>query len=261
MTTMTLLNDAERRIYDLSIAQKYDPERAVLAHRKIQKITDPESGERQRRALTGVVLPVDPDDQDSVQFVTYSKAIADQLEAARRQAESWVEQYYEKIAPGLLGVHLLFGAEPRLRQIVAKALAAYHNFFADPAHLPARYVGGVGAPIVYATSRPSERFLIRGDRTFDSVVNDLKDDIWCDLDINGNGHCIQAMHYAHENMRYANETIDLNVSLLAPIALGDMAIFARFCNTCWKTFTARQSIERDACEIVTPFVDGFGQVG
>ncbi|ORX19413.1 hypothetical protein AWC27_00090 [Mycobacterium szulgai] len=212
--------------------------------------------------MTGVVLPVDPDHKDIVDFATYSKAIADQLEAAQRQAENWVEHYYEKTAPGLMGAHLLFGAEPRLRQIVAKALAAYHDFFANRGRLPRTYVGGsYSGPIVYATSRPGERFLIRGDRTFGSVAEDLKDDIWCDLDVNGNGHCVQAMRYVQQNIRYGHENIDINTSLLVPFAVGDMVIFARFCNACWKTFASRENVRPQDCEVFSPFADGFGQVG
>ncbi|SON62252.1 hypothetical protein MSIMFI_03773 [Mycobacterium simulans] len=256
-----LFNDQERRIYDLSIAQKYDPERAVFAHRVVAKISDTECRAHQRRLLTGVVLPIDPEDKDIVDFTTYSKAIADQIEAARRQVESWVEHYYEKTAPGLMGAHLLFGAESRLRQIVAKALAAYHNYFTDPAYLPKIYVGGsYSGPIVYATSRPGERFLIRRNRTFDSVAEDLKNDIWCDLDINGNGHCIRAMRYTQENMQYC-ENIEINTSLLFPFAVGDMVIFARFCRACWTAFAEQEKIIRQDCKIFSPFADGFGEVG
>jgi hypothetical protein len=56
-------------------------------------------------------------------------ARADQMEASQRHAEAWVENYYVKKAPAYLAVHLLFGADDRIRSISEHAKAIYADFF------------------------------------------------------------------------------------------------------------------------------------
>jgi len=263
----------ETQLYRLSVEQKYDPVRAVKAYRWVEAISDPEEREHARRHLTGVILPVNPADKDAIAFVTASKAIADRIEAAESDISGWVENYYAKTAPAYKPAYLLFGAEPRFRKVVARALAAYSNFFSndvstEPGITHTRnerwWIKAQTAPVVISTSRPGHRWLIDGNQTLDSVYKNIKKDIWCDIDLSGIGYCIDRMRKdrAENNLgSYIDAGVIPNRSSVLPFQNGNTLILVHVCWQCWQTYVLDQKINIKACEVVEPFDDGFGSVG
>jgi hypothetical protein len=263
------LSDDER-IYQMAIGQRLDPARAVTAHRRVQAIADADEREGVRRQLTGVVLPTEDDAGDLLALVGRTRG--EQYSAAQREAESWVERYFQKTAPAFMAAHLLFGVDPFFRSVVSKAMAVYDNFFyKDGDGITHEYekefgdewffdrVVGPDTPIVITTSRPGHRWAIRNGMCFDSVLNLVKEDSWCDLDMSGAGVCIDSMR------RIKNDTFDYvsdtpTGPFLLPFANGNIVVLVRTCYGCWCQYTKEHKIKTKKCEIVTPIVDGFGSL-
>jgi hypothetical protein len=265
------LSDDER-IYRTAIEQRLDPARAVNAYRRVQAIADAEHRAGVRRQLCGVILPAEDDDGDLTALVGRTKG--EQFDAAQRESEAWVENYYTKTAPAFMAAHLLFGVEPTFRQIAAKAMAVYDNFFyedsegnlgegithtGDDDEWNFDSIAGPDVPIIITTSRPGHRYAIRNGMTFERVLNLVKKDAWCDIDFIGTGECNGMRANENDKNAYLYDYVPTRPTVV-PFVNGNVVILARVCGQCWHLFTKEHKIKTKKCKIFTPIVDGFGSL-
>jgi hypothetical protein len=106
------------------------------------------------------------------------------------------------------------------------------------------------AAVVYANSRAGHRWPIRNENTFESVIELIENDPWCDLQMHG-AYCL-------DGLRKYPDTIH---AYTFPVARGDIIIFLRFCFECWQAFLKENRIKPEKCRIQDSYSDGFGSVG
>ena len=250
-TFQNLSEDAQERVRNHAGAQQVeaDPDQKAEIAKRQAKIFDD--------MMLGVAPPVP---------VT---ALADQMEAAQRHAESWVENYYRKQAPAFMAAHLLYGADDFFRSIVTKALAVHDNFFSEDGEgITHGYRSndpniphGPDTLIAISTSRPGHRWLIHNQVTLSRVASGVKNDSWCDIDISGTGYCIRGMR-EYKADKHAWRYMDYvpNLPTLIPFSNGNVVIFGHVCYACWRAYTKKSKIRPDKCEIFHPICDGFGSL-
>jgi hypothetical protein len=257
----------EERIYKLAVAEHLDPTRAVHAYRRVEAIADDATRAAVRRQLSGVVLPAD--DVDAQFFTIASKARGEQIEAAQKHADAFVESYYRKTAPAFLSAHLLFGCNDFFRAIVTKALAVHDNFFCEDgegttygttAEQIRKNPLGPDVLVAISTSRPGSRWIIRNGVTLSRVMEGVKQDSWCDIDISGTGYCIQGMReHKADKHAYLYDCVP-NLPYLIPFSNGNVVIFGHICFDCWQAYTKKNKIRPDKTGIFQPIADGFGSL-
>ena len=245
-TFQNLSEDAQERVRNHAGAQQVeaDPDQKAEIAKRQAKIFDD--------MMLGVAPPVP---------VT---ALADQMEAAQRHAESWVENYYRKQAPAFMAAHLLYGADDFFRSIVTKAMAVYDNFFSKDGEGITRDGSGIIGPdllVAISTSRPGQRWVIRNGMLLGNVIEIVKQYAWCDIDISGTGYCIRGMR-EYKADKHAWRYMDYvpNLPTLIPFSNGNVVIFGHVCYACWRAYTKKSKIRPDKCEIFHPICDGFGSL-
>jgi hypothetical protein len=202
---------------------------------------------------------------DNQFFALGGRARGEQIEAAQRHAEAFVENYYRKHAPAFMAAHLLFPADDFFRSIVTKAMAVYENFFdrggEGITHDGLSGVIGPDALVAISTSRPGTRWVIRNGNglLLGNVLEIVKNDSWCDIDMSGTGYCIEGMRkYKADRHSYVGFDYTPNLPFLIPFSNGNIIIFGHVCYACWQQYLKKSKIKSQKCEIFQPICDGFG---
>jgi hypothetical protein len=166
-------------------------------------------------------------------------AFADQILASLLGPNSLALNYFENAMPGFRAAYDCISRLPNLSKIAENAVARdRREFTPSPSDV---------GPWAIATSRPGERWTISDQASFCEVLRAVSQDIWCDLDMVGNGWCVSDMRFAarHNDLSaYADMNGKMfNRSLSLPLAHGDLIVVSRICLDCWIKFVKRYKIQ------------------
>lgn len=263
------LSDEDTRIYQLAQEQKLDPVRAVIDNRKIATISDPKQRMHQRRHLTGVTLPLNPDDEEMTDFVAVSKNWQGRFEHLDSRVESIISQAFEsEPTRKYRAFHYLEPADNLIRSISEKAM---RNFPVGIDAAPAQI-------IAIAPSRPGEYWKISSVESLHMVMDLLSLDIHCDLDLMRNtdiGPCLDKYSWLRKLKKQdENGCVDKdglpnphqrefipNYFGTAPFAVGNVIALARICTMCYGAWLYQNHVDTTKIGIIEPISDGFGSVG
>jgi hypothetical protein len=202
------------------------------------------------------------------------------IERSQTVCESFCERFCTVDNPNLRAFHLTIAASREAQKVAADALDRLASWFtsepdgAGPlgeTHNPDR-LDSATAPVVYATSRPGERWLIGPSQSFESIAEMLKTDGHCDFSeppfsTNLQRHrmspaedCVKKLA---DLVRCYFECVEMNIepafliAELVSVAFGNQVVFLRFCTDHFYGFYRKYQIDRDECEIIEPF-EGIG---
>lgn len=271
--TITLLDDAERRIYALSVEQKYDPDRAVFAHRKVEAISDPETRSHQRRILTGVLLPVDPENQDSSDFAGCSKIIADYEKTDGQAEAAWTRYQNSEAGRKARFFSFLDQGDSWITKLIATAIGEEHGFNLGE-HVRAGDLTAV---------RKGEGWKITEQITLEDVIQHIEQaalEPLCDMEYHAgtaSGSCMESHKMMINNLKKLDEDPYLVGTdglrnpyrrgyvaehfLTVPFFRGNTIVVARVCKSCLNAFSASNQLDLNKLGTVEPSPSGFGAIG
>lgn len=267
------LSDEDMRVYQLAQQQRLDPVRAVLDNRKVAAISDSEQRMRVRRHLTGVTLPLDPDDEDMANFVATSQALADRFEAAQCRGESAVAAVNDDDKMKRFRVfNFLYGADDTIRNVVKKIVDSLPKIQIDPGDVVA----------VSTTSAQDALFWHVSDAaTLRAAIDKTTYEVMCDFrlldpDDTVFGPCMTHHKNRLERLKKLDRPNCVGRDGLPephkrdylkehfftiPFAVGNIVILARICDLCLGAFLYVNRIDTNKIGEIEPICDGFGSVG
>lgn len=263
------LSDGDTRVYQLAQEQKLDPVRAVLDNGKVEAISNLKQRMHVRRHLTGVTLPLNPDDEDMADFVAVSNNWQGRFEYLDSRVESIMSQAFESgPTRKYRALHFLYGYDNLIRSIAEKAMRDF----------PAGIDAGPDELIAFATSRPGEYWKISSSETLHMVMELLSLDIHCDLDLFKNtdlDSCMKANTKFFDSLKkmdkgctsrdglpnpHQREYIPQHFATV-PFARGNVLVLSRICMSCYGAWIYRNQIDTKLIGEIEPLNDGFGSVG